>query len=40
VIAHKIYIFGGRQGTAMNELPLNDLYYFDTHNEKWNFVEA
>lgn len=30
VIAHRIYIFGGRQGTAMNELPMNDLFFFDT----------
>jgi len=30
-----IYIFGGRQGISMNELPLNDLWKFDVLNSKW-----
>jgi N-acetylneuraminic acid mutarotase len=23
----------------MNELPMNDLYFFDTQTEIWNFIE-
>ena len=38
VIGNKIYIFGGRQGITMEEMPLNDLHYFDVETKTWNEV--
>ena len=34
-VGSTIFIFGGRQGVAMSEAPLNDLYAYDTEAGTW-----
>jgi N-acetylneuraminic acid mutarotase len=38
VVGDSIYVFGGRQGTTMDEKPLNDLWRFDTTTSSWSLV--
>ena len=35
-----LYVFGGRQGTAIDEKLLNDLYKFDTRTNVWSQVHV
>ena len=38
-VGPKIFVFGGRQGVAIDEKPLNDFYSFDTETNTWTEVE-
>lgn len=37
-VGDQLYIFGGRQGIQVSELPLNDLWRFDTICNSWTLI--
>lgn len=39
-IGHCIYVFGGRAGTQIDELLMNDLHKFDTKTRTWTAVDT
>jgi len=40
IIGKNIWIFGGRQGCSMSEIPMNDLWKFDTISNMWEHINS